>query len=166
MTKTISTKPIFTIGHYQLIHRTNDDYIRFEQDEKKTSLEFSLLRTFAILGILSACFYLTVLIADFFNIKTFITIIGWIVLFLLIVFGSRAFFSLFKIINTKNPNSPIIHYKFENVWLGILTILSIIQTYFRYGNIDHILLNHTVNILLVVLGVPYLIYQLRLILFK
>lgn len=163
-----NNKPIFTIGRYQLIHRNNDDYNRFEQHKNNTSLEFSLLRTFVAFRIVSACFYVVMLMATAFNVPVFFIIVGLVIWITILIFGSREFFALFKIIDTKNPNKSHLGLpnQLESLWLGTLVIISMAQTYLNYGNIDNALLNHTANGLLILLGIPYLIYQLKTLLFK
>lgn len=169
MTKTISTKPIFTIGHYQLIHRSNDDYIRFEQNENNTSALFSFLRMFVCLRIVISCFSLTGLIAVSLGVSKFFIFIGFFLLIAMLIFGTRTFFALFKIINTKaiatTNIEPKIH-KAEWLWVSILAILGFVQIFLNLSDNNTVTLDYSIDIALSIFGIPYFIYQLRNLLLK
>lgn len=161
--------PILTLGKYQLVHRSNDDYIRFEQNENNTSALFSFLRMFVCLRIVISCFSLTGLIALSLGVPTFFIFIGLFCLMVMIIFGTRRFFALFKIINTKTTTlintTPTIH-KAEWLWVSSLAILGFVQIFLNLSGNNTVTLDYSIDIALSIFGIPYFIYQLRNLLLK
>lgn len=167
--------PILTLGKYQLVHRSNDDYTRLESIENNTPSLFSLLRLLAGFKTTLACFYVITMLASLFNTPVFLLFIGLIVFLFLLIFGTRSFFSLFKIVNTKNPTPPTLATqptinKFDWVCVSFLTAIGFFNTYLNHSSIFETALKmdliHGINFVLVIVGVPYFIYQFRALLLK
>lgn len=167
--------PILTLGKYQLVHRSNDDYTRLETIENNTSGLFSFLRLLAGLKTALACFYVVTMLTSLFNTPLFLTLIGLIVFLFLVVFGTRSFFSLFKIINTKNPTPPTLAThptinKFDWACVSFLAVIGCFNTYLNHSSAFETVLKmdliHSISVVLVIVGVPYFIYQFRALLLK
>lgn len=164
---TTSTKPIISIGKYALIYRTQQDFVRCEQQEQDIPFGFWLLSLLAQLGIITSLFGLVTYTLAKANLPFLLIMAITVALICLVIFGSRAFFASFRLIDTTKPTLPSTN--LSNIspiqwgYVGALAVLSVLQLGCRH------LANMSISsppvmmltIAIAVLGIPYLGYQLH-----
>ncbi|MDO4426888.1 MAG: hypothetical protein Q4B88_02050 [Moraxella sp.] len=162
-----TNKPLFILGRYQLVHRSNEDFTRLEKAENHTPIAFIFLRGLAGLKTALACFAILQFLMSALGFSLYI-IIGVACVFLfLIAFISWALLSSYQLSDTKNPdhlkNSAIS--SFDWACVSFLSTIGIFNTYLNHSNTfdnafgqNFSLLIHAV---IMVVGVPYFIYHLK-----
>ena len=162
-----STKPIFTIGHYQLVHRANNGYQKLTQHDEKTPVLFSMLS-----GMVGFAAFSTIpsVISQglvLFGVSTFIALlVGLGMLYLLIAFCSYHFLSTFVLINTKDgqSNRHITGRLSLLSWIMavFLAILAVVIIVLRYATDFSSIILNAVFLILALSFLGHQVYQMLL----
>lgn len=167
MTHTTSTKPIISIGKYALIYRTQQGFVRCEQQEQDTPFGFWLLSSLAQLGIITSLFGLVTYTLAKANLPFLLTMAIALALVIVVIFASRAFFASFRLIDTTKPTLPSTNLSrispMQWGYVGALAVLGVLQLGCRHLA-DLSIASPPVMMLAIaiaVLGTPYLGYQLH-----
>lgn len=161
-----ANKPILTIGRYQLVYRSSQDFDSLAKQEQDESINWTMLYLSANMGVFFALTHLIFGTLDGVGTPVWLMLGVVFVILFAAMFGLRAWLSSFKLIDTKNiAPTPSQHHQdwLQEVLLFILALLGGVQFYARYWTdlpaSSGMMM--ALNLAILVLAVPYYIRQIR-----